>query len=51
MDSGEDMDEISATADIGPHLRTWRMLLLRLRWAVIAAAAVLAALLAFRTHS
>jgi hypothetical protein len=50
MDDDDDIDEVSVTADLGPHLRTWRVFVLRLRWAAIAAAAVLAALLVFCTH-
>lgn len=50
MDSDEDPDEVSVTADLGPHLRTWRVFLSKLRWAVVVATIVLGLLLAFRAH-
>ena len=50
MDVEHDNDEVVVTADIGPHLRTWRMFVSRLRWALFAAAAVLAVLFALWTQ-
>ena len=42
----DDDDEVVVTADIGPHLRTWRIFVSRLRWAVITILVLLAALFA-----
>lgn len=50
MDSDDDMDEVTATARIGEHLRTWRMFLSTIRWFLAAAALLLIGLLMFRTH-
>lgn len=52
MDEHDDSDDEMpvATADLGEHLRTWRMFLIKTRWGLAAAALVLALLLAFRTH-
>lgn len=47
----DDEDEVVvATAEIGPHLRTWRMFVARLRWLGLAAIALLAVLLVSLHH-
>lgn len=50
MDSTDETDEVSVTADIGERLRTWRKFVAHLRWFTLATAAFLIALLIFRTH-
>jgi hypothetical protein len=52
MDEHEESDDEMpvATADLGEHLRTWRMFLIKLRWGLAAAMLVLALLLAFCTR-
>jgi Bacterial aa3 type cytochrome c oxidase subunit IV len=43
--------ETRASADMGEHLRTWRMFISMIKWNLLGAAALLLLLLAFRTHS
>jgi hypothetical protein len=51
MDERDETGEQPATtAGIGEHLRTWRMFLTKLRWALAAAVVLLLLLLVFRTH-
>jgi|WetSurMetagenome_2_1015567.scaffolds.fasta_scaffold708295_1 hypothetical protein len=50
MEPTGETDEVSVTADIGERLRTWRMFIAHLRWFAVATAALLIALLIFRTH-
>ncbi len=51
MDKRDEIGEEPATmADIGEHVRTWRMFLAKLRWALVTAVILLLLLLVFRTH-
>jgi hypothetical protein len=51
MDERDEIGEEPATmADIGEHVRTWRMFLAKLRWAVVTVVILLLLLLVFRTH-
>ncbi len=51
MDERDESGEEPATmTDIGERLRTWRMFVAKLRWALVTAAVLLLLLLVFRTH-
>lgn len=43
-------EEPHATADMGEHLRTWRLFVSMLKWNLVALGVLMLALLAFRTH-
>lgn len=51
MEEEDEYPERPITADMGEHLRTWRLFIAVLKWNVLALFVLLLGLLLFRTHS
>ena len=51
MAEHEEHHEPAGTADMGEHLRTWRLFTAFFKWHIVGAAVLLLLLLAFRTNS
>lgn len=51
MAEHRDQHETSGSADMGEHLRTWRLFTAFFKWHLVGAAILLLLLLAFRTNT